>query len=150
MKVDAVVTTLYSKVTLQEDNYTSERISTAYAKDCMLKCMCLNSFWTSLVDTYSYICLNPLSNEQKSMVESGDSHAVWTWVWIWKYLKWALHYLHEVIYRKSCGPDWSFRRCFCSRKGCLRLWRCDYVMMFESLQVMPFCLEKSSVRKWTS
>ena len=44
MKVDAVSPTLYSKITLQEDNNTSERISTAYPKECMLKCMCLNSF----------------------------------------------------------------------------------------------------------
>ena len=49
MKVDAVSPTLYSKITSKADNNTSERISTAYAKDCMLKCMCLNSFWTSLV-----------------------------------------------------------------------------------------------------
>ena len=48
-KVDAVSPTLYSKITLQEDNNTSERTSTAYAKDCMLKCVCFNSFWTSLV-----------------------------------------------------------------------------------------------------
>ena len=99
------------------------------------------------IDTYSYSCLNPLSNERKSMFKSGDSRAVWTWVWTWKYLKWALHYLHDVIlYRKRWGPDCSFRRCFCSRKHCVRLWRCDDVMMFESLQPAPFCLKKSSVR----
>ena len=40
-------------------------------------------------------------------------------------LKWALHYLHDVIYGKRWGPDWSFRRCFCSRKRCVRLWRYD-------------------------
>ena len=44
MKVDAVSLVLDSKITLQEDNNTSERISTAYAKDCMLKYTCLNSF----------------------------------------------------------------------------------------------------------
>ena len=27
-------------------------------------------------DVYSYCCLHPLSNEQKSMFKSGDSHAV--------------------------------------------------------------------------
>ena len=26
---------------------------------------------------------------------------------------------------------------------------CDDIMTFESLKPMPFCLEKSSVRKWT-
>ena len=44
MKVDAVSRTLYRKITLQGENDTSERISTSYAKDCVLKCMCLNSF----------------------------------------------------------------------------------------------------------
>ena len=100
----------------------------------------------SCIDFYSYSCLHPLSNERKSMFKSGDSRAVWTWVCTWKYLKWALHYLHDVIYGKHCGPDWSFRRCFCSRKRCVRLWRYDDVMTFESTQPMPFCLEKSSVR----
>ena len=52
----------------------------------------------SCIDFYSYSCLNPLSNERKSMFKSGDSRAVWTWVCTWKYLKWALHYLHDVIY----------------------------------------------------
>ena len=42
MKVDAASPTLKNKITLREDNYTSEQISTAYAKDCMLKCMCLS------------------------------------------------------------------------------------------------------------
>ena len=59
------------------------------------------------------------------MFKSGDSRAVWTWVWTWKFLKWALHYSHDVIYGTQCGPDWSFRRCFCSRKRCVRLWRND-------------------------
>ena len=103
----------------------------------------------SCIDVYSYSCLHPLSNEGKSMFKSRDSHAVWTWVWTWKYLKWALHYLHDVIYGKRCGQAWSFRLCFCSRKRCVRLWRCDDVMTFESTQPTPFCLEKSSVRKWT-
>ena len=57
------------------------------------------------------------------MFKSGDSRAVWTWVWTWKYLKWALHYLHDVIYGNHYGPDWSFHRCFCLRKRCVRLWR---------------------------
>ena len=100
----------------------------------------------SCIDFYSYSCLHPLSNERKSMFKSGDSRAVWTWVCTWKYLKWALHYLHDVIYGKHCRPDWSFRRCFCSRKRCVRLWRYDDVMTFESTQPTPFCLEKSSVR----
>ena len=103
----------------------------------------------SCIETNSYSCLHPLSNERKSMFKSGDSHAVWTWIWTWKYLKWALHYLLDVICGKRCGPDWSFRRCFCSRKRYVRLWRCDDVMTFESTQPTPFCLEKSSVRKWT-
>ena len=30
----------------------------------------------SCIDIYSYSCLNPLSNEQKSMFKSGDSRAV--------------------------------------------------------------------------
>ena len=30
----------------------------------------------SCIDFYSYSCLHPLSNERKSMFESGDSHAV--------------------------------------------------------------------------
>ena len=30
-----------------------------------------------------------------------------------------------IIYGKPCGPDWSFRRCFCSRKRCVRLWHYD-------------------------
>ena len=79
----------------------------------------------SCIDIYSYSCLHPLSNERKSMFKSGDSRAVWTWVWTWKYLKWALHYLHDVIYGTHCGPDWSFCRCFCSRNRCVRLWRND-------------------------
>ena len=103
----------------------------------------------SCIDVYSYSCLHPLSNERKSMFKSGDSRAVWTWVCTWKYLNWALHYLHDVIYGKRCGPDRSFRQSFCSRKPCVRLWRCDDVMTFESTQQTPFCLEKSSVRKWT-
>ena len=44
MEIDAASPTLYGKITLQEDNDTSERISTAYTKDYMLKYMCLNSF----------------------------------------------------------------------------------------------------------
>ena len=79
----------------------------------------------SCIDIYSYSCLHPLSNERKSMFKSGDSRAVWTWVWTWKYLKWAPHYVHDVIYGTNCGPDWSFRWCFCSRKRCVRLWRND-------------------------
>ena len=79
----------------------------------------------SCIDIYSYSCLHPLSNERKSMFKSGYSRAVWTWVWTWKYLKWALHYLHDVIYGTQCGPDWSFRRCFCPRTRCVRLWRND-------------------------
>ena len=100
----------------------------------------------SSIDFYSYSCLHPLSNERKSMFKSGDSRAVWTWVWTWKYLKWALHYLHDVIYGNHCGPDWSFRQCFCSQKHCVRFWHCVDVMTFESIQPMPFCLEKSSVK----
>ena len=53
MEVDAVRPTLYSKIIVQEDKNTSEQISTVYAKQCMLKCMCLNSFWTSLVHVIS-------------------------------------------------------------------------------------------------
>ena len=49
MKVEAVSPTLYTKITWQEDKNTYLRISNASAKDCMLKYMCLNSFWTSLV-----------------------------------------------------------------------------------------------------
>ena len=71
---------------------------------------CLNGH--SCIDTYSYSCFNPCSNERKSMFKSGDSHAVWTWIyahssfsslvqsllprdtllrtyWTWKYFKWA-------------------------------------------------------------
>ena len=44
IKVDAVSPTLYSNITLQEDNNTSEGISTAYVKVCILNCMCLNIF----------------------------------------------------------------------------------------------------------
>ena len=93
----------------------------------------------SCIDAYSYSCLHQLSNERKSIFKSGDSCTVWTWVWTWKYLKCALLYLHDVIYRKHCGSDWSFRRCFCSRKRCVRLWRCDDVRTFESTQPTPFC-----------
>ena len=81
----------------------------------------------SCIDIYSYSCLHPLSNERKSMSKSGDSRAVWTWVWTWKYLKWALHYL----YGTHCGPDWSFHRCFCSRKRCVRLW-CNDVRKYKA------------------
>ena len=81
------------------------------------------------------------------MFNSGDSRAVWSWVWTLKYLKWALHYLHDAINRTSWGPDWSFRRCFCSRKRCIRLWRCDDDMTLESTQPTPFCLKKTSVKK---
>ena len=28
-----------------------------------------------------------------------------------------------LLYGTHCGPDWSFRRCFCSRKRCVRKWR---------------------------
>ena len=42
-KVDAVSPTLYCKITLQEDNNTSERISTACTNDCMLKCVSIVS-----------------------------------------------------------------------------------------------------------
>ena len=123
----------------------------AYAQTRLsLHCLHTRSMNVDLgIDIYSYSCLHPLSNKRKSMLKSGDSRAVWTWVWTWKYLKWALHYLHNVIYGKRCGLDWSFRRCFCSRKRCARLWRCDDVMTFESTQPTPFCLKKSCVRKWT-
>ena len=40
-------------------------------------------------------------DERKSMFKLGDSHAVWTWIWTWKYLKWALHYLHDDIKWKA-------------------------------------------------
>ena len=43
-------------------------------------------------------------------------------------------YLYDVIYGQHCGPNWSFCLCFCSRKRCVQLWRCDNFMMFESLQ----------------
>ena len=45
-----------------------------------------------------------------------------------------------TLYGKRCGPDWSFRRCFCSRKRCVRLWRCDVrkytadAILFRSIQ----------------
>ena len=68
----------------------------------------IGGIFHSCIDIYSYSCLHPLSNERKSMFKSGDSRAVWTWVWTWKYLKWTLHYLHDVIYGTHCGPDWSF------------------------------------------
>ena len=103
----------------------------------------------SCIHVYSYSCLYPLSNERKSMFKPGDTRAVWTWVWTWKYLKRALHYWQDIIYRKRCRPDWSFRCFFCSRKRCIRLWRCYDLMTFESTQPTPFCLDKSSVRKWT-
>ena len=57
--------------------------------------------------------------------------------------------MHDAIYGKRCGPDWSFRWCFCSRRRRERLWRCDDVMTFESTQPTPFRLEKPSARKWT-
>ena len=44
------------------------------------------------------------------------------------------------------GPDWPFRWCFCSLKCCLWLWLCGDVMTLKSLQLTPFCLDKSSVR----
>ena len=80
----------------------------------------------SCIDVYSYSCLHPLSNERKSMFKLGDSSAVWTWVCTWKYLDWALHYLHDVIYGKRCGPDWPFRRVFLFAKTLrtvMSLWR---------------------------
>ena len=43
-KVDVISPTLLSLIALQEDINTTERISTVYVKDCMLKGMCLNSF----------------------------------------------------------------------------------------------------------
>ena len=64
---------------------------------CTCTYICSNSY--SCIEVYSYSCLHPLSNERKSMFKSGDSRAVWTWVWTWKYFKWALHYLHEVIWK---------------------------------------------------
>ena len=39
---------------------------------------------------------------------------------------------------KRCGIVWSFRRCFCSRKRWVRLWRWSDVMTFESLTLRPF------------
>ena len=42
--------------------------------------------------------------------------------------------LTYFIYRKHWGPDGSFRRCFCSRKRCVWLWRCGGGMTFESLE----------------
>ena len=66
----------------------------------------------SYTDVYSYSCLHPLSNERKSMFKSGDSRAVWTWVWTWKYLKWAMHYLYDVIYGKRRRPDLMLKRRF--------------------------------------
>ena len=35
------------------------------------------------------------------------------------------------------------------REKVVMVWRCDDIMMVESLKPTPFCLEKSSVRKWT-
>ena len=60
----------------------------------------------SCINTYSYSCFNPLSNEHKSMFKSGDPCAVWTWVWTWKYmyLKWAIC---MTLYGKHCSADWS-------------------------------------------
>ena len=43
-KVEAASLKLCIRTTLQEDNNISWRILYAYAKDYMLKCMCLNSF----------------------------------------------------------------------------------------------------------
>ena len=40
------------KIPLEEDNNISWQIAYGYTKDYMLKCMCLSSFWTSLVCTY--------------------------------------------------------------------------------------------------
>ena len=100
-------------------NSIRETVCTMYENRCfmMKKYSCIN--------TYAHSCLKPLSNQTKAMFKSWNSRAVWTWVWTWKYLKWALHYLHDVMYGKRWGPDWSFRRRFCSRKRCVRLWRHD-------------------------
>ena len=45
---------------------------------------------------------------------------------------WALICLHGF---KRCGLNWAFCRCFCLRKGCVRLWRCGdlfVVRMFDT------------------
>ena len=117
-------------------------------------CKELRVFWHicwnlySCINTYSYSCFNPLSNERKSMFKSGDSRAVWTWVWTWKYLKWALCYLHDVIPKASrtrliISPLLLFAK---TLRTVMTFWRCYDIRKFTAT---PFCLEKSSVRKWT-
>ena len=55
-----------------------------------------------------------------------------------------------TLYTESIADQTDlFADVFCSRKRCVRLCCCDAVMTFESKQPTPFCLEKSSVRKWT-
>ena len=112
------------------------------------KCLCMKKYvWSlySYIDTYLYSCLNPLSNEWKSMFKLGDSHAVWTWVWNWRYLKRVLHYLHDLIYEKCCGPDWSFCRCFCLQKCCVKLWRCDDVIWHSKVYIQGHFVKRNPV-----
>ena len=89
----------------------------------------------SCIDFYWYSCLHPLSNERKSMFKSGDSHAVWTWVWTWKYLKWALHYLHDVIIRKAL---WT------------RLIISPWFLFAETLRTVMSLWRRYDVRKYTA
>ena len=77
------------------------------------------------------------------MFKSGDSRAVWTWVWTWKYLKWALHYSHDVI-RKTLRtrliilPMFLFAKTLCT---VMALWRrydvrkyTDHAILFREIQ----------------
>ena len=56
-------------------------------------------------------------------------------------MTWVPYYVNYVTGSKA------FHRSVCSRKRCVRLWRCD-VMAFESLTLTPFCMEILGVRKW--
>ena len=99
----------------------------------------------SCINTYAHSCFKPFSNQTKAMFKSWNSRAVWTWVWTWKYLKWALHHLHDVIMESVEDQTDHFADVFVRENV-----TCGYdVMTFESTQPTPFCLEKSSVRKWT-
>ena len=97
----------------------------------------------SCIKTYVHSCLKPLSNERKPMFKSWDSHAVWTWLLTWQYLKWALGCLHDVIPIGAAQTDHSAVAFVRKNDAC----HYDDVMTFKSLQLTPFCLEKSSVRK---
>ena len=93
--------------------YTSPNENFEYSYTLLCRCL-----------THRQINENPCSNQDIVVLFDHGFKFKNTWNKPWV--------ICMKLYEKLCRPDLSFRWCFCSRKGCLHIWRCDDIMTFES------------------